>query len=413
MRLTPAYSLKLVTEVLERNQEGLSILDPFSGTGTTVLVATALGHEATGVEVNPFLVWLGNAKVARYSGKVRKAVAKALCGVVASVDHVTPVEPPAIHNIDRWWHPEALSCLCSLRQAISDNSRHRSHARNVLDVVFCRTMIEVSNAAFNHQSMSFADPSAAQHYTRETCLDLFRHYGRLVSESLLPNPRGRGKVVLGDSRGLHEVLDRKYDLMVTSPPYPNRMSYIRELRPYMYWLGYLSCGRDAGELDWQAIGGTWGVATSRVSEWESDGTAYEPAYLSDIIRRIAAANNKYGDLLSRYVRKYFHDMWHHMLSLRQVMNEGGVVVYIIGNSTFYGVAVPSERIYADMLRAAGFSDPHSTVIRKRNSKKELFEYAVEATLGKAAHAVLPSSAVARRPSATPGPRPFGVVRPVG
>ncbi|WP_322490103.1 hypothetical protein [Chloroflexus sp.] len=38
-------------------------------------------------------------------------------------------------------------------------------------------------------------------------------------------------------------------LVITSPPYPNRMSYIRELRPYMYWLGYLNNGRDAGELD--------------------------------------------------------------------------------------------------------------------------------------------------------------------
>ena len=36
----------------------------------------------------------------------------------------------------------------------------------------------------------------------------------------------------------------------------------------MYWLGYLEQPRDAGELDWQAIGGTWGAATSRVAAWE-------------------------------------------------------------------------------------------------------------------------------------------------
>ena len=45
------------------------------------------------------------------------------------------------------------------------------------------------------------------------------------------------------------------------------MSYIRELRPYMYWLSYLRDGREAGELDWKAIGGTWGIATSRVGKW--------------------------------------------------------------------------------------------------------------------------------------------------
>jgi hypothetical protein len=48
------------------------------------------------------------------------------------------------------------------------------------------------------------------------------------------------------------------------------MSYIRELRPYMYWLGYLQNAREAGELDWKAIGGTWGCATSRVGKWNPE-----------------------------------------------------------------------------------------------------------------------------------------------
>src|SRR5205823_779155 len=69
---------------------------------------------------------------------------------------------------------------------------------------------------------------------------------------------------------------RGYPPVTTSPPYPNRMSYIRELRPYMYWLGYLSDGRAAGELDWKAIGGTWGCATSMLNTWASNGHGHIP-----------------------------------------------------------------------------------------------------------------------------------------
>jgi len=79
---------------------------------------------------------------------------------------------------------------------------------------------------------------------------------RLVLHGAKDNPYGSSKVVLGDARDLAQEADGLFDLVITSPPYANRMSYIRELRPYMYRLGYLDDGRDAGELDWSTIGGT-------------------------------------------------------------------------------------------------------------------------------------------------------------
>jgi len=67
--------------------------------------------------------------------------------------------------------------------------------------------------------------------------------------------KGCATVVYGDSRKLDKE-NCKFDMVITSPPYPNRISYIRELRPYMYWLGFLTTGEQAGEMDWEAIGGT-------------------------------------------------------------------------------------------------------------------------------------------------------------
>ncbi len=58
---------------------------------------------------------------------------------------------------------------------------------------------------------------------------------------------------------------------------------------------------------------------------------------------------------------------------------GGKVHYVVGNSTFYDVIVPVERLFADMLTKAGFREARITRIRKRNSKKELYEFDVSAT----------------------------------
>jgi hypothetical protein len=63
----------------------------------------------------------------------------------------------------------------------------------------------------------------------------------------------------------------------------------------------------------------------------------------------------------------------------RVVARGGTVHYIVGNSKFFDVLLPVEAIYAAIFEAGGFSRARVETIRKRSSKKELFEYVVSAT----------------------------------
>lgn len=98
-----------------------------------------------------------------------------------------------------------------------------------------------------------------------------------------------------------------------------------------------------------------------------------------MLTEIAHNHNANGVLLANYVMKYFEDMSQHFSGLRGVLNPGARVHYIVGNSTFYGVLVPTEKIYGAMLQQYGFEDVDVRPIRKRNSKKELIEFDVSAT----------------------------------
>ncbi len=154
------------------------------------------------------------------------------------------------------------------------------------------------------------------------------------------------------------------------------MSYLRELRPYMYWLGYLTTGREAGELDWQAIGGTWGCATSNLMSWSPATAAAVPhPGFDETVARITDRSR----VLGIYVNKYFHDTAYHIASLKKVLAPGAKAHYVLGNSKFYDVLLDTEEIYASIFRATGFQNVSVTPIRKRSSKKELFEYIVTAT----------------------------------
>ncbi len=144
----------------------------------------------------------------------------------------------------------------------------------------------------------------------------------------------------------------------------------------MYWLGFLNSGRDAGELDWSAIGGTWGVATSRLADWKRSTELDVHPLLEEATDKIAHRSNKSGTILSNYVTRYFEDLWEHFKSLTTVLADGSEIHYIVGNSMFYGVLLPVERIYMEMLERLGFDDVACHAIRKRNSNKELFEFDV-------------------------------------
>jgi hypothetical protein len=240
-------------------------------------------------------------------------------------------------------------------------------------------MIASANVSFGHQSMSFRKAASSARSPQSTPATLVAHWDDAVAviaaaagSAIARAPR----TMACDARSLTTSLAaNRYSSVITSPPYPNRMSYIRELRPYMYWLGYLTDAGQAGALDWQSIGGTWGIATSNLGKWTPDEDSLVPyEEFPRIIERIAA----HSRLLARYVEKYVHDMLTHCQQLMAVVKPGGTIHYVVGNSRFYDVLLPVEAIYAAMFASVGFVDVAVEVVRKRTSKKELFEYLVTA-----------------------------------
>lgn len=380
LRLTPAYSVRVVEEIISQTTGRRRVLDPFCGTGTTALSAAYHGHDAATTEINPFLVWLANAKTDHYSSAAVTNTRKVCREIIETVrlGKLQPAARPPIHNIERWWPQHALDFLCSLQTAIESATAPQSQEATLLKVAFCRTLIQLSNASFNHQSMSFKEVEDVDITLVPDHGNMFKNDLDFVLNGASENPDGEAVILLQDARNLSEIEIDSFDLVITSPPYANRMSYIRELRPYMYWLKFLLTAREAGELDWKAIGGTWGIATSRLNEWVPEFGSYQSTHLDETLSKIAAPENANGTLLSKYVHKYCVDMSEHFSGLRKILNPGASIHYIVGNSTFYGVLLPVEKYYADMLARLGFTSVDVRAIRKRNSKKELIEFDVSA-----------------------------------
>lgn len=377
--------MHLVSELLdEQVQRGDNVLDPFCGTGTTALACAERGISCDTVDINPFLIWLAKAKAHSYT-KNEIDVSKATSMHVAKAirdEQETSEWFPSLHQIEKWWEQPALLALSRAMHKIKQLEPSMTvSAVDLLKLAFCRLAIEQAGVSFAHQSMSFKKktvPQMAGFGSSQVDVIALNWEQSLASiaaaaaSPMLIQP----KVLLCDARSLSAKLPANfYSCVITSPPYPNRMSYIREVRPYMYWLGYLQNQRDAGELDWQAIGGTWGCATSNVAKWQPPiNIDVSHKNFDGILMRVAERS----PVLSRYIHKYFYDVVHHCRELFGVVKQGGVINYIIGNSKFYDVVLPSQEIYAAIFESCGFEQIGIRTIRKRTSKKELFEFVVSA-----------------------------------
>src|SRR3989442_421750 len=131
LRLTPAYSVKIVEELIVGHDGARRVFDPFCGTGTTLLSAAYHGHESVTTDINPFLVWLAQAKTTLYSSRQIAGTRDACTSALDLVMHhaIEPIPAPPIHNIERWWIPRSLDFLRLLRAAIAKVTNDRSHER--------------------------------------------------------------------------------------------------------------------------------------------------------------------------------------------------------------------------------------------------------------------------------------------
>ncbi|BDA71478.1 hypothetical protein CAL7716_056440 [Calothrix sp. PCC 7716] len=159
LRLTPAYSVHLVSDILKNYKDkNLVVLDPFCGTGTTALVCAEQGIESDTTDINPFLRWLAYAKTNSYSVEDIRAFEECSHVLVEkiSISQIETSWVPPLHQIEKWWDEKTLATLSSIIKNINliENSIS-SQTSSLLKLAFCRLMIERANVSFGHQSMSF------------------------------------------------------------------------------------------------------------------------------------------------------------------------------------------------------------------------------------------------------------------
>ena len=235
---------QLVEALLDRYvRSGGRVLDPFAGSGTTLVQALESGRDAVGIDVAAFNCLLMRVKTRRYDAfLLEKELREVLSRRGRSSDR-----PRGF--VREWYAPRAAAELLHLRSLLEEYE----HA-DVLRVVLARAAR--SARLTTHFDLDF--PRAPQrgpywcHKHRRTCRpveEADKFVARYLVDTLerlkefqrVRSRRRAAEVHHSDARELE--LDGPFDGVVTSPPYPGLIDYHEQHR-YAYELLGLDDRRD-------------------------------------------------------------------------------------------------------------------------------------------------------------------------
>jgi hypothetical protein len=334
------------------------VLDPFCGVGTTLLQAVLRGHTAVGFEINPYPTLAARAKLSAPVIELAELDATLAAMQKTSTKWRSAAVPAGIAS------PPLKSRIPFFSAAVEKQVLHALAFINNLE---SESIANLFRAAFGAVIVSFSNysyepslgsrPAAGKPLIEDadvaqvllTKLHQMRADIAWVQDEMQGKRLGASRVINADFFSANDQLETgSVDLMVTSPPYMNNYHYVRNTRPQLYWLNFISSPGEQKHLETNNFGQYW----QTVREAEPVSLAFEHRGLERILKQLRATRTERGAYggpgWANYVASYFNDSFRFMAALKRVLVRGGVGVVVIGNSIIQGMNIEVENILGEI-----------------------------------------------------------------
>ena len=370
---TQGFDPELAARKVDEHTSGQGdvVLDPFCGSGTTLVAAQMLGHEAIGVDANPVMCLVSRAKTtwnpplaqferraADILGALDDAVAKDADG---DVECAIPMR-----GVNKWFRAPVLREVVAARQILEDLPRTDRRVRDLLRLAYAKAMFESSQVSMCPGITFVKKPRPPLRTT------LRRKLGTIAADlSLLRgldlHRQSKAHVHQADARDLASVADDgTVDLVFTSPPYPTDIEYTRQTRAELYFLGFIEDMDDVRAIKKAMVRGSpKNIYKADNNERLVAGYLQIQAVSAAVDERLKGKN--WGWDYARMVREYFGDMLICLQELYRVLRPGGWALLVIGDQTCKGVMIPVTDILLKIGLDLGFGDHYIEQVRERRS----------------------------------------------
>jgi hypothetical protein len=396
------------------------VLDPFAGVGTTLVESIRHGHNAIGFEINPFAALAARVKCTAFlldpasvrahivafeqrARRITEAIDQAwACGDdLARLLPAPASRPPAaFRSRVPFFSPaverKVLHCL-DLIHAVPD-----PQVRDLMLLAFGSILVHVSNYSYepslgSRSAVGKADVLnadvagllSARLYDMEHDIIVYRR------DMMQFQPFPEGKVINDDSRQVRHILpDSSIDIVITSPPYLNNYHYVRNTRPHLFWLNFVSQPKDLKRFEEANFGKYW----QTVRDKAAPTLLFHLADLDQTIEEISSKNQEKGVYGGRgwanYVIEYFNDCYHMNQNLYYVLKPGARAVFVVGNSIIQGINVRTDQFLGRIGEICGLEVETIHTLREKRVGNSIINSSVRN--GKSCHSTLYEAAVVMR-----------------
>ncbi|MFN7928555.1 MAG: DNA methyltransferase [Blastocatellia bacterium] len=377
-----------------------TLLDPFCGTGTTLVEARLQGISAYGIEANPFAHFASTVKtdwcvcpneLLVSSRQIANEAKDHLA--VQGIDDQKPFSGAIAVQSLRTLSAEEIKLL--LTDSISPIPLHKA-----LILLECIKK-QQQQSVYQHQLLALAKALVFKignlHFGPEIGVGKAKVDSPVISawlcevEKMAEDLRQASqtnstisKIHLGDARRVNEYLPpNSVDAVITSPPYPNEKDYTRITRLESVLLGFISNKADLRSLKNDLVrSNTRNVYKDDDDDrWVAEFPAVQTIAQTIEQRRIELGKTSgFEKLYGRVARLYFGGMARHLAALRTVLRPGAQLAYVVGDQASYlRVMIRTGQLLAEIAESLGYELVRIDLFRTRLStttKEQLREEVV-------------------------------------
>jgi hypothetical protein len=359
-------------------EKGQEVLDPFCGTGTTLVECMKKGINSIGIDANPFSCFVSRVKtnshikaknLERSLELVEKKFKKSRRTIKSIGNDPTYEYLVQSGMVDRGWIcAEPLKKTIILKDTILTHVTNPSSRDALLLALASELPSKIANMKYGPEI--YCGPKLHD----VEILPIFRTKVMRMISDLHSSPAARygmAKVRKGDSRNCHAVLARsgsdQVDAAISSPPYPTEHDYTRNMRLELALLELVASRQCVQAIKRNMIRShTKGVY---MGDRDAD-LVKDSKIIADLASDIKVESDKrsygFARLYPTVVRQYFGGMVRHLLSLEKILKPNAPCVFVIGDqASYFGIKIHTASVIAALAPETGFVVDDLSVWRQR------------------------------------------------
>ncbi len=366
------FSTSLVNTAIKsvegNTKQKLRLLDPFAGSGTTLVTAGQAGHDGTGIEVNPFLAFAGSVKcTSPFQNKrdliniLDQVLLKSRREKFSSLEGQSTFTER--EGLQKWlFNRSVLRGFAAVDEVLREV---RPKVRGPLRLALFASLMRNCNARRDGKCLRYRPEWKKSGFTSAELRKDFKEKSLEIFEDLAVKDFDSSglKIIKGDAKEkLAKLSDEKFDLVVTSPPYLNSFDYSDVYRPELFVGGFVKTNEELRAIRKKTI-------RSHVQHVWEEPSAQEIPRLIEILTQFRE-KTFWSSQIPTMVAAYFEDMRVVLHGLAKCVKAKGPAWIIVSTSAYGGIEIPVDLILADIGEQVGWKLKSINVLRRMKSSNQ-------------------------------------------